>query len=109
MLCRVDALNSGVGDAGAERLAANLGCATHLDLRGNAISDAGASSLAAALETNVTVHTLWLWNNKVADAGVAALARALERNSTLTELDLGQNNCSGVTATQRVPQLCQRL
>ena len=73
MLCRVNALNSVVGDEGAALMLAELGSATHLDLRGNAISDAGASSLAAALETNATVHTLWLWNNSVGEAGVAAL------------------------------------
>ena len=51
-------LNSGVRDEGAARIAAELGSVTNLDLRSNAITDAGASSLAAALETNKTVHTL---------------------------------------------------
>lgn len=73
MDCHANALGSGFGDEGAARIAAELGSATHLDLRGKAISDAGASSLAAALETNATVHTLWLWNNSVGEAGVVVL------------------------------------
>ncbi|KAK3260189.1 hypothetical protein CYMTET_30839, partial [Cymbomonas tetramitiformis] len=54
---------NGVGDAGAETLAAALrdaNCKLHtLDIRGNRISVAGAEALAAALrDANCKLHTL---------------------------------------------------
>jgi hypothetical protein len=63
-----------------------------LQLVGNVVGDDGACHLAAALERNKTLKSLYLDYNNIASDGARYLAAALERKSTLMELRLSSNN-----------------
>ena len=91
----VDCFNIGFGlydgvRSLAEALKTNATVHT-LKLGNNRIGDEGVQALAEALKTNVTVHTLDLYNNKIGDEGARALAEALKTNTTVHTLDLHYN------------------
>jgi hypothetical protein len=66
---------------------------TILDLSSNEITFEGASLLANALNNNLTLKELILYNNRIGDKGVRALALELSiNNSTLKKLNLGFND-----------------
>ena len=63
-----------------------------LNLLNNGITDNGAEYLAVMLKTNKTLTELNLLGNEISDEGVAMLANALQHyNSTLEDLDLASN------------------
>mmetsp|Transcript_90219 Transcript_90219/g.255723 ORF Transcript_90219/g.255723 Transcript_90219/m.255723 type:complete len:591 (+) Transcript_90219:113-1885(+) len=81
---------NGIGDAGAEAIAAVLGAGSalrRLSLRDNAIGDAGARALAAALSLNGVLEELDLWGNQLSDLGGRALLSAAARCEIFLELD----------------------
>lgn len=52
--------------------------------------------LAAALEHNTALHTLFLCNNAIGDSGAKTLATGLGRNNTLKDLFL---NCNSIAVS----------
>jgi hypothetical protein len=68
---------------------------TILDLTANEITSEGASFLADALNNNLILKELILYNNRISDKGVRAIALELSiNNSTLKKLNLGFNYIS---------------
>ncbi len=65
----------------------------------NRIGAAGATALAAALQTNTTLTSMYLDDNGIGAAGATALATALQTNTTLTELNLDDNDVGNAGAT----------
>ncbi len=66
---------------------------TILDLSGNEITCEGVILLADALNNNLTIKELILYNNRIGDKGIRALALELSiNNSTLKKLNLGFND-----------------
>jgi hypothetical protein len=51
------------------------------ELKLERIGDSGASALAAALEKNTSVTTLYFGGNQIGDSWASALAAALEKNT----------------------------
>ena len=61
---------------------------TSLDLGNDGIGDQGAERLAAALETNSTLTSLHLGKNRIGARGAKRFAAALETNVSVTSLNL---------------------
>ena len=101
---------NGIGDAGAEKLAAAVvashessgvgsGSLTRLLLYDNGITDVGALALAAALPRS-RLTELSLDGNEITDVGACALAEAIEAtpSSSLEKLGLDGNKITDVGA-----------
>ena len=92
-LVRVELQNQGIGDEGAERLAARLaGCSmlTHLVLGCNSIRGRGAAFLGL-LQTCCGLVHVNLEGNLLGDDGTAAVVAALRECNALATLELTAN------------------
>ena len=94
--------NRSLGDGGVAAVAGALETNMTVDtlfLGGNGIGDAGAAALARALETNTSVATVFLTDNVIGDVGASALATALETNTAVAILSLSSNKIGDTGAT----------
>jgi len=97
-----------IGDAGADKLAPELGKIeglTGLYLSLIQIGDVGVTKLSAALKNMHSLTALNLDANEIGDAGVKALAPALLHMARLTKLRLDDNHISDAGATALLPTL----
>jgi uncharacterized protein (TIGR02996 family) len=104
-LTLLDLESNGIGDVGAEAIAASphLAHLTMLNLWNNGIGDAGAEAIAASPHL-AHLTTLDLWNNDIGTIGAEAIAAAPYLKN-LTTLNLRENNIgdSGVEAIAAAP------
>lgn len=109
--------NCGLGDVGAQGLAASLQRSSRLRtlrLSGNGIGDAGGQALANAFVTLATLQRVDFHNNNLGDQGVRAIAESMRMAESLTEADLsancfGEAGCTAIAASLPTRMVSLRL
>ena len=109
MLHTLGLVSNGIGDSGAEALAASLAdnnSLVVLGLSSNHIGDRGAAAFAAVLRVNQTLQCLYLEENKVGEAGARDLAAAQATTCTVKAMAASRRLAVVMGLHRRLGQAC---